>query len=171
MFAHLQQMARPRIGHRDDAGLLRQGLHPVRQSVLRVLPVIRRGGHALIHHALILLQRDPLAESMLTLLRPAFTAFTGQTIEGKTINAFFFQVTECRLHQRLIVGSNVVHRRIVLVTVIRAAHSDNRHPDVMQQLLDGTIVEIGDHPIAQPVLDVVDTAAKILFDKDVPVTL
>ncbi|MNG83438.1 hypothetical protein D3C79_421620 [compost metagenome] len=171
VLAHLQQMAGPRVGHGDDAGLLRQGLHPVRQPVLRVLPVLRRGGHALIHHALILLRRHPLAESLFALLRPAFAAFRRQAVKGKAIDPLLLQVHKRRLHQRLIIGGDIVHRRVILFTVIGAANADDRHIDVMQQPLNLAIVVIGDHPIAQPVLDVVDTAAKILFDKDVPVTL
>ncbi len=75
------------------------------------------------------------------------------------------------LHQRGVVSRDVVHRRIILLPVVRAANADNRHGDIRQQGFDGAIVVIGDHPIAQPLPDVVDAAAEIFFDEDIPVSL
>ncbi|MNP85556.1 hypothetical protein D3C76_1853500 [compost metagenome] len=64
-----------------------------------------------------------------------------------------------------------MHWRVIRLPMIRAPDANQRHLDVAQQLLNIPIVEIGDHAVPQPVLDIIDSAAKILFDKDIPIAL
>lgn len=77
MFADLQHVPRAGVRHGNNAGLRRQRLQPVRQTVLRVLPVFRGGFQPLIDHAAILLLRDQLAKCVLTLNGPALAAGGG----------------------------------------------------------------------------------------------
>jgi hypothetical protein len=65
-------------------------LQPVGEPVLRVLPVFRRGLQPLIDHAAILLLRDQLAEGVLALYCPAFTAGGGEAIKREAVYAFLF---------------------------------------------------------------------------------
>ncbi len=148
MVAHLQYMACARIGHCDDACLRRQCLQPVRQTVLRMLPVFRRGSQPLVHHAAVFFLRHQLAKRVLPLSSPTFAAGGGESVKGETVHAFFFQMQECAFHQRKVVGGDVVHRRIVFGDVIGAANADNGDIDIRQQALYFTVVVIGDHPVA-----------------------
>ncbi|MNV41026.1 hypothetical protein D3C71_1326480 [compost metagenome] len=132
MFANLQQMACPGISHGDDAGLLRQRLYPVRQPVLCILPIVWRRGHSLIDNSLILFGSHQRLEGVFTLLRPLFSTFAWQSVESKTINALFFQVSEGRRDQGVVVGSNVVHRWVFIIAMVRPPHADDRHSDILQ---------------------------------------
>ena len=72
------------------------------------------------------------------------------------------------LDQGMVIGGNVVDRRIVFGRMVGAADAHNRDVDVGQQLLDDGIVIVGDDAIAQPVFDVLQTGAKIFFNKNIP---
>ena len=77
MFASLKNMTGAGIGNGNNAGLRRQGLQPIGQTILCVLPVLRRGFLALIDNAAVFFFGDNLAERVFTLLGPAFAAGGG----------------------------------------------------------------------------------------------
>lgn len=164
----LQQVAGAGVRDRNNAGLRRQRLYPVRQAVLGVLPVFWRRFDALINHAPVLLLRYQLTKSVLALGGPAFAARAGQPIKRKTLHAFLFQVQEGAFHQRVVVGRDVMHCGIVLRRVVGATDADNRNVCAFQQVFNLPIVKIGNHAVAQPLLDIIDPGAKVLFDKNIP---
>ncbi|MNT06844.1 hypothetical protein D3C72_1415270 [compost metagenome] len=90
MIADLQHVARAGIRDGNNARLRRQGLQPVGQSILRVLPVLWCGLQPLIDHAPVFLLRDDLAKRIFALHRPAFATGGGQAVKGKAVYAFFF---------------------------------------------------------------------------------
>ena len=171
MLTHLKQVPGAGVGDGDNPGLRRQGLQPVGETVLRVLPVLRRGFQPLIDHATVFLPRDQPTKGILALCRPALAAGGRQAVKGKTVDAFLLQMHKGALDQRIVIGGDIVHRRIVLGLVVGTADADNRDADI-GKLVDNTVVVIvGDHPVAEPLLDIVDTGAKIFFDKDIPLRL
>ena len=171
MVTHLEHMAGAGVGHGDNACLRRQRLQPVCQPILCVLPVLRRGGEPLIDYAAILLLCDQLAKSMLSLNGPTFTAGGGQTIKGKAVHPFLFKMQKGLLDQGKVIGSNVVHRRVVFRRVIGAADADNRNVDIGQQALNFRIVIVGNDAIAEPLFDVFDAGTEIFLDEDIPLRL
>ena len=169
--AGLQDVAGAGVGDGDDAGLRRQRLQPVGEPVLRVLPVFRRRLQPLVDHAAILLLRDQLAEGILALYRPAFTAGGGESVKREAVHPFFLQMKKGAFHQRGVVRGNIVDRRVLLWLMIRAADADDGHVDIGQQLFNFGIVIVGDNAIAQPLFDVFDACPKVLFNKDIPFQL
>ena len=166
--AGLKHVASAGIGHGDDSGLRGERLQPVRETVLRVLPVFRRGLQPLVNHAAIFLLRDQLAKRVFALDSPAFSAGSGQPVKGEALDALFFQMQEGAFDQRGVIRRNIVHRGIAFGAMVGAADADNRNVDVSQQLLNDGVVVVSDDAIAQPVFDVLQTGTKIFFDENIP---
>ena len=164
-------MASAGIGHGDDSGLRGERLQPVRETVLRVLPVFRRGLQPLVNHAAIFLLRDQLAKRVFALDSPAFSAGSGQPVKGEALDALLFQMQEGAFDQRGVIRRNIVHRGIAFGAMVGAADADNRDLDVGQQSFDFRVVIISNHAVAQPLPDILDTRPKILFDEDIPFLL
>ena len=141
-------MAGAGVGNGDDAGLRRQGLQPVGEAILRMLPVFGRRLETLIDHAAIFLSGDQLAKRVFALGGPALTAGSGQAVKGEAVDAFFFEVQKGALDQRGIVGGDIVNRRIAFRPVEGAANADNRHIDVDQQIFNFRIVIISNDAVA-----------------------
>ena len=87
------------------------------------------------------------------------------------MDAFLFQMQEGGLNQRMVIGGDIVNRRIVLGRMVRPADANNRNVDVSQQLLNDGVVVVSDDPIAQPLFDVFETGSEIFFDKNIPLGL
>ena len=130
MLTHLQDMAGAGVGHRDNTGLRRQGLQPVRQSILRVLPQLRRGFQPLVYYA------------------PAFPTGRRQSVKGETVDAFLFQMQEGALDQSMVIGGDVMYRRVIFREVLGTAYAYDGNVNVDQQTRDFRIVVVGNHAIA-----------------------
>ena len=130
--AGLQDVAGAGVGDGDDAGLRRQRLQPVGEPVLRVLPVFRRRLQPLVDHAAILLLRHQLAEGVLALYCPAFTAGGGESVKREAVYSFFLQMKKGAFHQRGVVRGDIVDRRVLLWLMIRAADADDGDVDIGQ---------------------------------------
>ncbi|TGC78323.1 hypothetical protein C9F04_22400, partial [Salmonella enterica subsp. enterica serovar Wilhelmsburg] len=61
----------------------------VREAMLRVLPVFRRGFQSLIDYAAVFFLGDQLAKGVFPFRRPMFAAGVGQTVKREAVNAFF----------------------------------------------------------------------------------
>ena len=74
-------------------------------------------------------------------------------------------------NQRVVIGRNIVNRRVLLLAMIGTADAHNRHVDIGEQGFDGWVVVIGNDAVTQPLFNVFDTRAEIFLYEDIPLGL
>lgn len=67
---------------------------------------------------------------MLAFRRPALSAGGRQAVEGKAVDAFFFQVQKGALNESMVIGGNIMDWRIIFRQMIGASDTDDGHMDV-----------------------------------------
>jgi len=72
------------------------------------------------------------------------------------------------LDQSVVIGGDVVHRRVVLWAMVGAAYPDDWHANLGQHALDLAVVEVGNYPVPQPLFNIVEAGTEIFLNKDVP---
>ena len=55
--------------------------------------------------------------------------------------------------------------------MIRTTDANHRHRNVAQRLLNLRIVKVSNNPVTQPVFNIVDPAAEVFINENIPVTL